>query len=125
MRGVGIAMLLVVIGFVCFAGGYIVAGGLEKLVEKYAIGENVTVYVQIPGEEVYTEVGLKSGMTVLDAVANVYEIKTDLTWPQYGPAIKTLEDQWFVYTVNGETPEVGMAAYQLKGGENIELNIAS
>lgn len=124
MGRVEIAMLLVVIGVVCFAGGYIVAGGPEKLAEKYTIGENVTVYVQILGEDVYTEVGLKSGMTVLDAVANVYEIKTDLSWPQYGPAIKTLEDQWFVYTVNGETPEVGMAAYQLRGDENIELSIA-
>lgn len=125
MTRVEIAMLLVVIGVVCFAGGYIVAGGPEKLAEKYAIGENVTVYVQIPGEDVYTEVGLKSGMTVLDAVANVYEIKTDLSWPQYGPAIKTLEGEWLTYMVDGEMAEVGMAAYQLKGGENIELNIDS
>lgn len=124
MGRVEIAMLLVVIGVVCFAGGYIVAGGLEKLAEKYTIGENVTVYVQIPGKDVYTEVGLKSGMTVLDAVANVHEIKTDLSWPQYGPAIKTLDDQWFAYTVDGETPEAGMAAYQLKGGENIVLEIS-
>lgn len=124
MKRIEIAALLLIVGFVCFGGGYLVAGGPEKLAGKYAVGEDITVYVQKPGEQVYTEVRLKSGMTVLDAVANVYEIKTDLSWPQYGPSIKTPEDQWLVYTVNGEMAEVGMDKYQLKGGENIELNIA-
>lgn len=128
--------IVVVIGFVCFGAGYVLAGGPEKLAQQYTIGENpsenidenigekITVNVKIPGETTYTQVSLNSGMTVLDAVAKVIEIKTDLTWPQYGPGIKTLDDRWFLYDVNGEHPSVGMVAYQLKGGENIELTLA-
>lgn len=119
-----IAALVVVIGVVSFGGGYMLAGGPEKLTQQYPIGENITVNVKIPGENTYTQVGLNSGMTVLDAVAKVCEIKTDLAWPQYGPGIKTLDDKWFLYDVNGEHPSIGMVAYQLNGGENIELTLS-
>ncbi len=122
-----IAALLLVVGVVAFGGGYIIAGGPEKLAQQYTIGENIDVRVVVYDSDSSVienkVVGLNSGMTVLDAVANVYEIMTDLTWPQYGPAVKTLDDRWFDLKVNGETPNVGFAAIQLKGDENIELSI--
>ncbi|KUO40026.1 MAG: hypothetical protein AVW05_01215 [Hadesarchaea archaeon DG-33] len=117
-----IAALVVVVGFVCFGGGYMLAGGSERLAEQHAIGENITVNVKAPGQAEYISVDLKSGMTVLDAVANVIQIKTEIY--SLGPAIKSVSDQWLLYIVNGESPEVGMDKYQLKGGENIELNLA-
>jgi len=117
-----IAALVVVVGFVCFGGGYVLAGGSERLAEQHAIGENITVNVKAPGQAEYISVDLKSGMTVLDAVANVMQIKTEIY--SLGPAIKSVSDQWLLYIVNGESPEVGMDKYQLKGGENIELNLA-
>jgi len=117
-----IAALVVVVGFVCFGGGYVLAGGSEMLAEQHAIGENITVNVKAPGQAEYISVDLKSGMTVLDAVANVMQIKTEIY--SLGPAIKSVSDQWLLYIVNGESPEVGMDKYQLKGGENIELNLA-
>ncbi len=117
-----IAALVVVVGFACFGGGYMLAGGSERLAEQYAIGENITVNVKAPGQAEYSSVDLKSGMTVLDAVANVIQIKTEIY--SLGPAIKSVSDQWLLYMVNGESPEVGMDKYQLKGGENIELTLA-
>jgi hypothetical protein len=114
------AALVAVFSFVCFAGGYVVAGGITKQAGQYAIGENIVVNVKAPGESTYRTVNLSSGMTVLDAVANVIPIKTELY--AIGPAIKTADNTWLMYTVNGESPTVGMAAYQLKGGENIDLS---
>ena len=120
-----IAALVVVVGFACFGGGYMLAGGPERLAEQHAIGENIAVNVKAPGQAEYTSVDLKSGMTVLDAVAWVVPIKTDLTWVStMGPAIKSIDDKWFMYTVNGESPDVGMDKYQLNGGENIELTLS-
>ncbi len=117
-----IAAIVVVVGFVCFGGGYILAGGSERLAEQHAIGENITVNVKAPGQAEYISVDLKSGMTVLDAVTNVIQIKTEIY--SLGPAIKSVNDQWLLYIVNGESPEVGMDKYQLEGGENIELTLA-
>ena len=117
-----IAALLLVVAAVAFGGGYIIAGGPEKLAQQYTVGENITVSVKTPGQAEYTSVNLGSGMTVLDAVANVMQIKTELY--SFGPAVKTADDQWLMYTVNGESPTVGMDKYQLEGGENIELMLA-
>jgi hypothetical protein len=114
------AALVAVFSFVCFAGGYVVAGGITKQAGQYAIGENIVVNVKAPSESTYRTVNLSSGMTVLDAVANVIPIKTELY--AIGPAIKTADNTWLMYTVNGEFSTVGMAAYQLKGGENIDLS---
>jgi hypothetical protein len=118
-----VAALVVVVGFLCFAGGYVVASGIQKQAGQHLIGENITVNVKAPGQTTYTEVNLNSGMTALDAVAHVIEIKTDLSWPQMGPAIKTLDNRWLMYTINGGDPGVGMVKYQLTGGENIELSV--
>ena len=117
-----IAALLLVVGTVAFGGGYIIAGGREELSQQYTVGENITVNVKSPGQAEYTSVNMSSGMTVLDAVANVIQIKTELY--SFGPAVKTADDQWLTYTVNDESPTVGMDKYQLRGGENIELTLA-
>jgi len=117
-----IAALLLVASTVAFGSGYIIAGGPEKLAQQYTVGENITVNVKTSGRVDYTSVNLSSGMTVLDAVVNVMEIKTEL-YP-FGTAVKTADDQWLTYTVNGESPVVGMDKYQLRGGENIELMLA-
>lgn len=117
-----IAALLLVVAAVAFGGGYIIAGGPEELTQLYTVGENITVNMKAPGQADYTSVNLSSGMTVLDAVANVMPIKTELY--SFGTAVKTADDQWLMYTVNGESPTVGMDKYQLEGGENIELMLA-
>jgi len=120
-----VVALVAVIGFVCFGGGYVVAGGVQKQAEQYLIGENIVVNVKAPGENTYKAVKLNFGMTALDAISYVLPIKTDLTWVEmYGPAIKTADNKWFEYKVNGVLPSVGLVAYQLRGGENIELTLA-
>lgn len=116
-----IAALLVVSSVVSLGAGYWIAGGVEKFAEQYSIGENIVVHVKAPESNNFVAVHLKSGMTALDAIANVIPITTELY--TYGPAVKTADNQWLVYTVNGETPSVGMDKYQLSGGENIELSI--
>lgn len=118
-----VAALVAVVGFVCFAGGYAVAGGIQKQAEQYLIGENIVVNVKAPGETAYTEKRLNSGMTVLDVVASIAPIKTEIY--SFGIAVKSADNtKWFMYTVNGKDPGVGMGAYQLTGGENIELTLA-
>ena len=120
-----VAVLVAVVAFMCFAGGYVVAGGTQKQAEQYLTGENIVVNVKAPGENTYRVVKLNSGMTVLDAISYVLPIKTDLTWVEmYGPAIKTADNKWFEYKVNGVLPSMGLVAYQLRGGENIELTLA-
>ena len=114
-----VAALVAVIGFVCFAGGYVVAGGIQKQAGQYTTGENIKVNVKAPGESSYRTVDLNSGMTALDAAAWVIPIKTELY--AIGPAVKTADNKWLMYTVNGTDPGVGFASYQLKGGENIDL----
>ena len=127
-----VAEVLIVVGFLCFAGGYAVAGGGEPTEqpsiggdnlgeENLLVGESVVVNVKAPGSDEYTEVDLKSGMTVLDAVTSVIEIKTELY--SFGPAVKTADDKWLMYEVNGESPMIGMDKYQLIGGENVVLSV--
>jgi hypothetical protein len=116
-----VAALVVVIGFLCFAGGYVVAGGIQKQAGQYLIGENIMVNVMKPGETVYTQVKANSGMTVLDVVANIMPIKTEIY--AIGPGVKTADNQWLLYSVNGQPGTIGMDKYQLIGGENIELTV--
>jgi len=116
-----LGLALLVTAAVCFGIGYMSAS--PPAAQQYAIGENVVVYVKTPGASDYTEVSLFSGATVLDAVANAMPIHVEL-YPGLGPAVKTVDNQWLLYTVNGEAPPVGMDKYQLKGGENIELSLA-
>lgn len=112
--------LLVVVGFLCFAAGYMLTGGARERAEQYLIGENITVNVRKPGEVTYTTVELNSGMTVLDAVAKIMPVETEIYG--WGVAVKS-DDRWLTYTVNGADPGVGMMAYQLRGGENIALTL--
>ncbi|MFN4132990.1 MAG: hypothetical protein ACK4GQ_01275 [Candidatus Hadarchaeales archaeon] len=114
-----VAALVVIVGFLTFGAGYMVGSGTT--VARGQVGENISVYVKAPGENIYTEVKLRSGMTALDAVSRVIPIKTELY--QIGPAVKTIDDKWLLYTVNGVAPDVGLADYQLRGNENIELSI--
>lgn len=116
------AALVAVFSFACFAGGYVVAGGIQSQMGQHLIGENIVVNVKAPGETAYTEMRLNSGMTVLDVVANIVPIKTEIY--TFGIAVKSADNKWFMYTINGNDPGVGMAAYQLTGGENIELTLA-
>ena len=116
-----IVVAVVVVGVLGLAAGYMIAGGPQKLTGQFAIGENVIVNVKLPGESAFKSVNISSGMTVLDAVSNVMPLKTEVF--SFGTAVKTVDNKWLVYTVNGESPPVGMAAYQLKGGEKIDLTL--
>jgi hypothetical protein len=114
----GTAVLIAVLGFMA---GYVVAGGPQKL-GTYTIGENISVKIRAPGQTSFQTLTLSRGMTVLDAVALVIPIRTEVY--SFGAAVKTIDDRWLVYSVDGKPGEVGMGAYQLKGGETIELDFA-
>ena len=43
---VQVAALVAVVSFVCFAGGYVVAGGITRQAEQYTYGENISVNVK-------------------------------------------------------------------------------
>jgi len=117
-----IGAAVIIIGVLGFLAGFMVGGGAQKLSAQYSVGENISVKVKVPGQTDYKTVKLNSGMTVLDAVSAVMPVKTEVF--DFGTAVKTIDDKWIVYNVNGVAAQVGMAAYQLKGGEVIDVSLA-
>ncbi len=123
-----IIMLILVIGFVDFAGGFMVAGGVQRLTGLYTIGENITVRVKLPDATDYTNLNIYSGMTMLDVTA----LSTDTTTKLYvfdgvPSASVRLGSESYANNriirakINGEYPSVGFAWVQLKDGDNIEI----
>lgn len=113
--------LLVVVGFVCFAAGYLLTGGARP-VERFAYGENIAINVRIPDLNIDQRVQLYRGMTPFDALLRVTSVKTEF-YPGMGGVVTELggKAQWWGYRVNGMTPPVGMQDYQLNDGDNLEL----
>ena len=124
---VQVAALVAVVSFVCFAGGYVVAGGITKQVEQYTYGENISVNVKIENIDIDRQVQLYKGMTPFDALLKVASLKTAY-YESFGASIVTeiggVQQSW-TYRVNGVEPPVGMQDYQLRDGDNLELVKAS
>ncbi|MFH1820984.1 MAG: DUF4430 domain-containing protein [Methanobacteriota archaeon] len=115
--------LIAVVGFLCFAGGYLVAGGITKQAGQYAYGENITVNVKIADLGIDKQVTIYSGMTPFDALAKCAKFTTEYS-EGFGASWVTIIgglDQGWGYSVNGEQPLVGMGDYQLKDGDTLEL----
>jgi hypothetical protein len=124
---VQVAALVAVVSFVCFAGGYVVAGGITRQVEQYTYGENISVNVRIENLGVDRQVQLHKGMTPFDALLKVASLNTTY-YESFGASIVTeiggVQQSW-TYRVNGAEPPVGMQDYQLRDGDNLELVKAS
>ena len=124
---VQVAALVAVVSFVCFAGGYVVAGGITKQVEQYTYGENISINVKIENLGIDRQVQLYKGMTPFDALLKVTGLKTAY-YESFGASIVTeiggVQQSW-TYRVNGVEPPVGMQDYQLRDGDNLELVKAS
>lgn len=122
-----ITALVIVIGAVAFGAGYVVAGGITRLTEQYAYGENIYVNVSIENLGVDRQVQLYKGMTPFDALLKVASLKTSY-YESFGASIVTeiggVQQSW-TYSVNGVEPSVGMQDYQLRDGDNLELLMAS
>jgi hypothetical protein len=118
-----ILALVVIVGFLCFAGGYYVAGGMTKQTEQYTYGENIKVRVKIADLGIDKEVTLCKGMTPFDALLKVASLKTEY-YESFEASIVTeiggLQQGWG-YRVNGVEPPVGMQDYQLRDGDLLEL----
>ncbi len=115
--------LLLVAGFLCFAGGYAVAGGVKGEIEQYTYGENISVNVEISDLGVDQELKLYKGMTPFDALLRVASLKTEY-YASMGASVVTeiggVAQSWG-FKVNGEVPVTGMQNYQLRDGDNLEL----
>ena len=119
---VQVAALVAVIGFLCFAGGYVVAGGIQKQVEQYAYGENTMCNVKIENLGIDQQVNFYKGMTPFDALLRITSVKTAY-YEGMGSIVTEIGGvaQSWGYKVNGATPSVGMMDYQLRNGDNLEL----
>jgi hypothetical protein len=118
-----IAELLLIAGFLCFAGGYAVAGGVKGEVEQYTYGENISVNVKILNLGIEQEVKLYKGMTPFDAILRVASLKTEY-YPSMDTSLITEIDgvaQSWGFRVNDKVPSTGMQDYQLSDGDNLEL----
>lgn len=121
------ATLVVLVGFLCFAGGYLAAGGLFKQSAQYAYGENISVSVKISDLGIDQRVTIYRGMTPFDALLKLTSMKTEY-YESFGASIVTeiggLQQSWG-YRVNGVEPLVAMQEYQLSDGDNLELIMLS
>lgn len=115
--------VLLVIGFLCFAGGYAIAGGAKGEEEQYTYGENISINVKIPDLGIEETAKLHKGMTPFDALLSVASLKTEY-YPSMGASVITeiggVAQNWG-FKVNGEAPAIGMQNYQLRDGDNLEL----
>lgn len=118
-----ILALVIVVGFLCFAGGYYVAEGMTKQTGQYTYGENIRVRVKIVDLGIDKEITLYKGMTPFDALLKIASLRTEY-YESFGASIVTeigrLQQGWG-YKVNGFEPPVGMQDYQLKDGDLLEL----
>lgn len=128
-RGVAVQMvaIIAVVGFLCFAGGYVVAGGLTRQSAQYAYGENMSINVQVADLGIDKQVTLYKGMTPFDALLKLASMKTEY-YESFGASIVTevggLQQNWG-YRVNGLEPPVGMQEYQLSDGDTLEFIMLS
>lgn len=117
-----VAALAMVVGFLCFSGGYVVAGGITKQLEQFTYGENMTCNVGIDNLGINKSVTFYKGMTPFDALLRVAGVKTAY-YGEMGSIVTEIGGvaQNWGYKVNGSTPSVGMMDYQLRAGDNLEL----
>ena len=117
-----IAALVAVAGFLCFAGGYAVTGGITKQAGQYTYGEKMTCNVKIENLGIDRRVTFYKGMTPFDALLRITSVKTAY-YEGMGSIVTEIGGvaQSWGYKVNGATPSVGMMDYQLLDGDNLEL----
>lgn len=117
-----IAELLLITGFLCFAIGYLFAGGAKARVLQYTYGENIFVNLKIPDLTIDQQVQLYKGMTPFDAILRVAGMKTEY-YAGMGSVVTEIGgvQQFWGYGVNGEVPSAAMQDYQLRDGDNLKL----
>ena len=123
-----ILALVVIAGFLCFAGGYYVAGGK---ITTYATTKEISVNVKVVpkgSNTIENTVSIRDGMTPFDALLKVTDVQTKY-WESYGTStIKSVAGdnlgsrEGYTYTVNGAMPSVGMSDYQLHNGDNLVIS---
>lgn len=117
-----IAELLLITGFLCFAIGYLFAGGAKARVLQYTYGENIFVNLKISDLDIGQQVQLYKGMTPFDAILRVANMKTEY-YAGMGSVVTEIGgiQQFWGYKVNGEVSSAAMQDYQLRDGDNLEL----
>lgn len=120
--------LVVIVGFLCFAGGYYAGGGK---ITAYATTKEILVKVKMETKEsgvIEETVTVRDGMTPLDALLKVTDVQTTY-WEAYGTSVvRSIAgdnlgmNEGYTYTVNGEMPAVGINEYQLHDGDNLEIS---
>lgn len=96
-----------------------------------ALAEEIHVFVNVDGvvygaedEMLSQEVILKEGATALDALLKISSLEVDVVESSYGPyvqAINGVNDPMggWIYTINGESLDVGAGAYLVKDNDHV------
>ena len=123
-----IAALIVLVGFVCFTGGFYVGSGE---ITAYATTREISVNVRTETKEsgvIEKTVTVRDSMTPLDALLKVTDVQTKY-WEAYGTStVRSIAgdnlgpNEGYTYTVNGEMPAVGINEYQLHDGDNLIIS---
>lgn len=123
---VEISALVIIVGFICFAGGYRTGGGG---VTAYATTSEISVNVKVDTKQSGTlqkTVSIRDGMSIYDAMLKMgADVETKYS-ETFGMSIVSSiagdnlgTNEGYMYTVNGEMPPVTMSECQLHDGDNI------
>jgi len=123
--------LVVIVGFLGFAGGYYTGGGK---ITAYATTKEILVKVRMETKEsgvIEKTVTVRDGMTPLDALLKVTDVQT-MYWEAYGTSVvRSIAgdnlgmNEGYTYTVNGEMPAIGINEYQLHDGDNFVISYST
>jgi len=121
------AAAILVTGFICTAAGMYVAGGGPL---PYATTREISVNVRVETKSsgvIEKTVRIRDGMTAFDALLRVADTRTQY-WESFGSSTvasvagdNLASNEGYVYTVNGESPNVGIGDCQLHDGDNLVI----
>lgn len=119
---------VVIVGFLCFAGGYYAGGGgITAYATTREISINVTVETKESGT-IQKTVTVRDGMSIYDALLKMgADVQTKYS-EDFGMSLVSSiagdnlgANEGYMYTVNEEMPPVVMSECQLHDGDNVVI----
>lgn len=121
-----VLVLVVIVGFLCFAGGYYVGGGG---IAAYATTREISVNVKVETKEsgtIQRAVTLRDGMSIYDALLKMgVDVQTEYSEDFEMSIVSSIAgdnlgaNEGYMYTVNEAMPPVVMSECQLHDGDNV------
>ncbi len=126
------AGLFMALGLVAVSAGQLTGGGeVEASGPSDGSGEaslSVDLSIDYGNATESSSVSIANGTSVFHALNSTYPVQYSES--EYGYFITSIDgvsgnsSEYWTYTVNGESPEVGAGQYRLEGGENVTFELS-